>query len=185
MVLKRIIIPLYATLKNQKGRDMALPKFLLQVRDGQESNVYRWTEMLAKRKDMRPITGKEAKEILDRQQKVRTDRIRAMQEDLYVDGDDDFKDEDVNPITADPALSSEDSIQKPAEHPSFKTQETLLAEETAKITEFRTKGDLEIYFLEKYQIDMIAGNRENMNEQAIAIVGELSKHGKLFNVLNE
>lgn len=160
---------------------MALPKFLLQVRDGQRSNVYRWTEVLAKRKDMRPITGKEAKKILDDRKAERDERNRIMAEDPFIDTEEDFSPE--NDITADPDLTEDEKT--PAEHPSFKTQDILKAEELSKIPKFATKNELESYFLEKYQLDMMAGNREHMNEQAQSFVEELAKHGKLYTKLNE
>lgn len=159
---------------------MALPKFLLQVRDGRESSVYRWTAALAKRKDMRPITGKEAKKFLDVQEEKRQERLRVLQEDMFADGDDDFEE---NEITSDPDLAIEE--KKPAEHPSFKTQETIQADEIARIEGFKTKNELEVYFLEKYQLDMMPGTREEMNAQAVAFVNELAKHGRLYAKLNE
>lgn len=159
---------------------MALPKFLLQVRDGQKHTVYRWTEALSKRRDMKPISGKEAKKILDHQEEERQQRLAKLQEDPFLD---DFEDFEENEITADPDLA--DDEKKAAEHPSFKTQETIRAEEIEKINGFKKKTDLEIYFLEKYQFDMLPGTREEMNAQAIAFVEELAKHGKLYAKLNE
>lgn len=166
---------------------MALPKFLLQVRDGQESTVYRYTIPLAKRSDMRPITGKEAKRILDSQEAKRQARIEWQKKNLFEDGDDDYSEDDrdftENPLTSDPNLTNDEKV--PAQHPSFKTQDIILAEELEKIPEFKTKNDLEVYFLEKYQLDMIPGTREEMDSQAAAFVQELAKHNRLYVKLNE
>jgi hypothetical protein len=166
---------------------MALPKFLLQVRDGQRPTVYRYTVALASRSDMRPITGKEAKKILDKQEADRQARIEWQKQNLFEDGDDDFNDDDrnfeENPLTAEPDLKNEEKAA--AQHPSFKTQDVLLLEETSKIKGFKTKNDLEVYILEKYQLDMIPGTREEMDEQAIAFVQELARHNRLYTKLNE
>lgn len=159
---------------------MALPKFLLQVRKGQTSTVYRWTEALATRKDMRPITGKEAKKILDVQAAEKAAIVERQTADLFVDTEDDFSEND---IVADPELDAEAVI--PAQHPSFKTQETIMAEEYARIDGFKTKNELEIYILEKYQLNMIPGTRESMDEQAKAFIAELARNSKLYSKLNE
>ena len=159
---------------------MALPKFLLQVRKGQRAVVYRWTEALATRKDMRPITGKEAKNILDSQETERQERIERQTADLFVDTEDDFSEND---IVSDPELDTKEVVA--AQHPSFKTQETIKADEYAKIDGFAKKNDLEIYFLEKYQLNMIPGTRADMDAQAKAFVDELAKHSKLYHILNE
>ena len=160
---------------------MALPKFLLQIRDGQKNSVYRWTEMLAKRKDMRPISGREAKKILESEESERQKRLEELARDPYIDDfDDDFEE---NVITSDPDLANDE--KKPAEHPSFKTQETIKVEEFDRIDAFRKSNTLESYLLEKYQFNMIPGTLEEMKSQAISFIEELSKHGKLYTKLNE
>lgn len=158
---------------------MALPKFLLQIREGQTASVYRWTPALAARKDMRPITGQEAKKVLDTQKAERDARHKVATRDLFDDTEEDLTE---NELTASVAVAE---IVKPAEHPSFKTQETMKADEIARIEGFKTKNDLEVYILEKYQLDMIPGDRKSMNEQATSLVAELARHDKLYVRLSE
>ena len=136
---------------------------------------------------MRPITGKEAKKILDTQEAKRQARIEWQKKNLFEDGDDDYQDDDrdftENPLVSDPDLK--DDEKAPAQHPSFKTQEIILAEELEKIPAFPNKNELEVYFLEKYQLDMIAGTREELESQAVAFVQELARHNRLYVKLNE
>lgn len=159
---------------------MSLPKFLLQVRESQSETVYRWTPALAARKDMRPITGKEAKKILDKQEAERDAILAEAARDHFVDEEDDFAENDVT-ATVD---FGKDEIKKDT-HPSFMTQVTMKADEIKRIKDFKTKNELEVYILEKYQLDMIPGSRKEMEEQAIALIEELAKHDKLYCRLSE
>jgi len=128
---------------------------------------------------MRPVTGQEAKKVLDSQKAERDARVKVATRDLFDDTQDDLTE---NELTASVAVAEK---VKPADHPSFKTQETMKADEIARIKGFKTKNDLEVYILEKYQLDMMPGTREQMDEQAISLVEELARHDKLYSRLSE
>ena len=162
---------------------MALPKFLLQIRDGQTNTVYRWTTALAKRKDMRPITVKEAKTILEQQKDDREKKVQELFTDDIFEIEDDEDDE--NEITSNIDRDLTEDEKKPAEHPSFKTQDTIKADEYGRIEAFRKTSTLEAYLLEKYKFDMIPGTMDEMKSQAISFIDELASHGKLYAKLNE
>jgi hypothetical protein len=63
--------------KIQKNKQKAVTKYLVQERDDQDDVIYVYTDDLAKRSDMRPITEKEAQDFL-----------KMQYPDLFEQGDD-------------------------------------------------------------------------------------------------
>jgi len=64
---------------------------------------------------------------------------------------------------------------------AMKTQEMIKEDEIKELHKFRKTNTLEAYMLEKYKVNLIPmDDLPELREQAIAMIDELAKHGKLF-----
>ena len=153
---------------------MALPKYLLQRREGYEDCIYLWTPTLAARKDMMPVAEDVAESMLNGSYKKEAPETKKSEEPV--------DDKAENPITSS-VREVDDEVEESEKHPSMRTQDDMLTDEIRKIKKFRRANTLESYILEKYKIDLIPSDLENMRDQALSIVTELADHGKLFDTL--
>jgi len=64
---------------------------------------------------------------------------------------------------------------------AMKTQAMMAEDEIKRLHKFRKPNTLEAYMLEKYKVNLIPmDDLQELREQAILMIEELSKHGKLF-----
>ena len=70
---------------------------------------------------------------------------------------------------------------QPAVSDAMKTQAMIAEDEVKRLHKFRKPNTLEAYMLEKYKVNLIPmEDLQELREQAIAMIEELSRHGKLF-----
>ena len=158
---------------------MAKPKYLLQERKGQRPHLHIWTPVLAVRKDMRPITEKEAEPYLHPEIPIEVEEseIEEAEEEEYVsDEDEDNKILDqLKPGAI--KTSPLDGEGRPLEV----TQEDILQEEVAKINRLRVKTSIEEYVFKKYKIKMIPMKEvDEMKQQAIELLSTLAATNTLY-----
>jgi len=155
---------------------MALPKYLLQVREGQPDTIYLWTPELAQRSDMHPVTDEHAKRIMN--------GLQSDDEPENIDVNEHEVDEDQgdeNDLLSTAGPNEDDEPEE--KHQSMTTQDDILEQEIVKIRRFRKANKLEAYILEKYHLDLIPADLDEMKAQAESFMRELARHGKLFNLL--
>jgi hypothetical protein len=177
------------------------PKYLVQEIEGQEPFIYAWTPVLAKKKDMRPISNKDAEKILNLQRAKSiikkepvgdqglSDQAKARQTILdeqkearekaeaqeFVDGQ-----EEDNKIL-DNLKPDTTTVQTEKTGNLEVTQEDILAEDTKCINRLRVKSSVEEYMLKKYKIDLLPMKTpEEMKEQAISMLTALAGIGSLY-----
>lgn len=157
---------------------MARPKYLIQERKGQRSHLYIWTPILAKKKDMRPITVKEAQKYIDDPNYMGEIAEEDFEEDLgdgFVSADEDnaILDE-LESDTVSPLATGEG---KPLEV----TQDDLLKEEVTQINRFKKKSSIEEYMLRKYELPMLPmDNLDEMKQQAHSTLATLAASNSLY-----
>jgi hypothetical protein len=163
----------------KKGGKMGRPKFLLQERKGQKPFLYQWTPVLARRKDMRPITEKEAERYLDPDYDTNHPEEVAVEapEGEYV-SDEDEDNAILNELSSDTVkVSPLDGKGGPLEI----TQDDILKEEVEKINRLRKKSTVEAYILEKYKMTLLPMKEvEEMKQQAIELLGILASTNSLY-----
>lgn len=164
---------------------MATPKYLIQERKGQRSHLYIWTPVLAKKKDMRPITIAEAKKYIADPNYKGKDEYSDFEEDLgesapaedsgYV-SDEDEDNEILDNLDSDTITP----IEKDG-GPLEVTQDDLLKEEVIQINRFKKKASIEEYLLRKYEMTMLPMNKlDEMKEQAHSILATLAASNSLY-----
>lgn len=179
------------------------PKYLVQEIEGQDPFVYDWTPVLAAKKDMRPISNKEAEKILNRkvvegavdknptntrelseQAKARELLMKEEKEARENASNDEFvgDDEEDNKILD--TLKTDSTIIKTSDGEAkdlVVTQEDLLAIDSAKINRLRSKASIEEYMFKKYKVDMMAMETPaDMKDQAISMLTALAGVGSLY-----
>ncbi len=172
---------------------MSKPKYLIQERKGQKPFVYGWTPVLAKKKDMRPITVKEAKRYIDdpdyRGEFENEDFVEDLgdttegatetKEDGYVSsGDEDETDDksildELDAETTSPVDGEEKNLEV--------TQGDLLDKEIIQINRFKKKASVEEYMLRKYSMPMLMMDElDEMKQQAAEMLGTLAATESLY-----
>lgn len=157
---------------------MGKPNFLVQEREGEEQHVYAWTPVLASKKDMRPISDKEANEILEQQRykaEHRFDHVEEEAEELDIEEVEDNVILDSIKPGAD-KVSDVDGEAKPL----IVTQQDILADEQNTIGALHTKNAVEEYILTKYKLPMLP--MDNLGEfkgQAIEMLSTLADANSL------
>lgn len=163
---------------------MATPKYLIQERKGQRSHIYIWTPVLAKKKDMRPITIKEANKYLkdpnykgkDEYADFEEDYDDDVKEDGYI-SDEDEDNEILDELDAEKGSPLADGEGKPLEV----TQEDILKEEVTQINRFKKKASIEEYMLRKYEIPMLPmESLDEMKQQAHSTLATLASSNSLY-----
>ena len=158
------------------------PKYLLQEIEGQKPYLYLWTPVLAAKKDMRPISVKEAQPYLD---KLKPDYVEPVEEIEEIDEDkeaylSDTKEDDIILKALDLNTDKVSTIDGEAK-PLVVTQESLLMKDVAQINRLRVKPSIEEYMLKKYEMDLIAMETvDEMKQQAISILGTLASTESLY-----
>ena len=166
---------------------MAAPKYLLQEIEGQEPFLYLWTPVLAKKKNMRPLTAKEAKTYLRKQRGFSPenddDIVEEITESEIIPEEEFISDEDedikiLSELNSDASkVSTIDGVAKPL----VVTQEDLLEKDIGKINRLRVKPSIEEYMLKKYKMPMIQMEEvEEMKQQAIDILKTLAAKESLY-----
>jgi hypothetical protein len=165
---------------------MAKPQYLIQERKGQRPHLYAWTPVLAKKKDMRPITVAEAKKYQEDPNYRGEGEHEDFEEDYgseskdtddgYVSDDDEDNKilDSLNAETVSPLANSEGG-------PLEITQEDLLDEEIIQINRFKKKASIEEYMLRKYEIPMLQmESLDEMKQQAHETLATLAGSNSLY-----
>ncbi len=165
---------------------MATPKYLIQERKGQRPHVYIWTPVLAKKKDMRPITIKEANKYLEdptyRGQDEYADFVEDDGVDVAQDEEGYISDEDEDNAIFDDLTAEKGSPLAEGEgKPLEVTQDDLLKEEVTQINRFKKKASIEEYMLRKYEIPMLQmEGLDEMKQQAHSTLATLASSNSLY-----
>jgi len=165
---------------------MGHPKYLLQERKGQRSHVYIWTEVLATKPDMRPITVAEAKKYMEDPNYHGQGEREEFEEDLgdEANAEDDgyVSDEDEDNVILDSLDSDTVSPLATGEGGKLEiTQEDLLKEEVTKINRLKKKSSVEEYMLRKYEISLLQMDQlDEMKQQAHSILATLASSNSLY-----
>lgn len=177
------------------------PKYLIQEIEGKKPFIYAWTPVLAKKKDMRPISTKEAEKILSRQKAAATvrkenwqtdqseqnkareildeeekERREAAKAEEFISDDEDNKILDTLEPSATTQTSSDQSKKLEI------TQEDILSDDVTQINRLRKTASVEEFMLKKYKIEMLAMESiTEMKQQAIDTLKALAATGSLYN----
>jgi len=160
---------------------MGKPNFLVQERDETEQTVYAWTPILAAKEHMRPITDKEAKEIIEGQ------RLKAERRfDHKVEEPEELEPEEMDELRDNIVL---DSIKPGADKvsdvdgeakPLIVTQQDILLEEAEVIKCLHSKNAVEEYILTKYRLPMLQMDElDDFKDQAVEILSTLADANSL------
>jgi hypothetical protein len=157
---------------------MGKPNFLVQERDGEEQFVYAWTPVLASKKDMRPISDKDAKDIMEQQRlksERRFDHVVKEPEEL----DPEKVEDNIVLDSIKPGADKVSDVDGKAK-PLVVTQQDILADEQNTIGALHTKNAVEEYVLTKYKLPMLPmDSLGEFKAQAIEMLATLADANSL------
>ena len=151
-------------------------RFLLQTQENGRQHIYIWSQVLATKPDMKPISYENAVKM---QKKIADDGEAARYKTLnYVP--EIIQD---NEVIEHVAAIDEDTMKAEEVMKLARTNEDILASEIKKVQGFTSKDDLEEFFLLKYRIELLQENDlEAMKKEAGQVLLGLSNTNKLYEV---
>lgn len=173
--------------RNIRRRRRPETKYLVQEREGQEDRVLVYTEALAKRKDMFPISAEEAMEIQREKYPDLFEKVETVEEKTADANPDTVADQTGPDVIAEAAAAGaeeeegEDDFIDPSayDNPAPKTDPKNVINidpdtdpEIQMIRGFTTKNQLESYLLFQHKLEIDTGKKKlkDLVEDAISIV---------------
>lgn len=176
--------------------------WLLQTYDNGEFFLYKWTPILAAKKNMKVITKEQAQPLLqltnekrnnvkfvknpgklfaDREELIELIPVTPKAEEKVQDNDDNNTRDIVKNVVKTSENDNEPRNLDDVRDISV-SQEDIMAAELKAIASFKHKSSLEKHMLEKYQIEVPQGRFTMMKAHANKMITDLAKENRLYMV---
>lgn len=161
---------------------MAKPTHLLQEIKGKKPFLYVWTPVLARKKDMRPLSEKQAKQFMDTGS---TDDADAPEPDVvdanpYVSDDEEDEGDSSILDSLEPGSDKVSTVDGEARN-LVVTQDDILKKEAETIGSLKKKASVEEYVLKKYKIELLPMDHiDEMKQQAVDLLSTLASTESLY-----